>query len=400
MESKVEKLKHSRAKFTITATVKDLEHSVTHVLEHATANVAIKGFRPGKAPKSMLIQSIGKGRLLSEIVDHALPEFLQQAATKHTIPLIEAPAYTLDKLMELKEDGSLKEGTELIFTAEADYAPDVTVGDYSKIKIKPAKVEAVTDKVIDETLNELADRRAAFTKVDRAAEKGDKVEIDFAGKHKGIPQDRLASKNYPVVLGTGTMIPGFEDELIGKKAGQSFAFEITFPKDYHAKDLAGEKVVFDITVHSVEEKKLPEFDDAFAKQFGYKTLAELKEAIKQDRELAHGEQAKQKDEEAVLEAFLPLVKTDLPESLIERELDRQMDQLRDQVKSIGADFGHYLQHLKKTEEELRQELRPQAEKAVKAGLGLGEVVKREKLTNDKNAGFAAIEKLIEIATRT
>ncbi len=397
MESKFEKLKSSRIKFVITATEKDLAHAAEHAFEHLTKKATVKGFRPGKAPRPMLVQSIGKGHLLSEVVDHALPEFLMQVADKEKITLIEAPSYTLDKLCELNDDGTLKEGTSLEFTAEGDYAPDVEVGDYAKIKIKPTKIEEVTDKTIDDVLEQLADRRAQFTPVERVAKDGDRVEIDFTGKRNGIPEERLASKHYPVILGSKVMIPGFEDQIVGKKAGDSFTFEITFPADYHAKDLANQKVTFDILVHEVAEKKLPDMDDGFAKSLGQASITELRKAIRDEREFAFAQESKQADESATLEEFLKLIKADLPQSLIERELDRQMETLREQAQGYGLTFDHYLQHIKKTEEELRQEMRPTAEKAVKIGLGLGEVVKREGLDKEKNPGYAAIEKLVEIA---
>ncbi len=397
MESKVEKLKNSRVKFSIKANAKDLAHAAEHAFHHLTGNVTVKGFRPGKAPRPLLVQQVSKGRILSELVDHAIPELMQQAAEEHKITIIEMPAYTLDKLCELKEDGTLPGDTTLEFTAEADCAPDVKVGDYKKIKIKPAKQKEVTDKVIDEVISQLADRKAEYTKVDRVAKKGDRVEIDFAGKRGGIPEERLASKHYPVVLGSGSMIPGFEDELEGKKADDKFSFEITFPKDYHAKDLANQKVVFDIVVHLVEEKKLPEINDAFAESFGHKKLDELKKAIRDERELAFAQEVKQSDEEATLDAFLPLVTVDVPQSLVNHELDRQMDTLRQQTQMYGLQFDQYLEHLKKTEEELRDSMRESAEKAVTIGLGLGEVAKAEGLEKDQSPGYASIERLVEIA---
>ncbi len=399
MESRVEKLKPSRAKFTIKASQHDLEHAAEHAFDHLTGKAVVKGFRPGKAPRPLLVQSVGKARLLSELVDHALPELLMKVADEHKLTVIEPPAYAIEKLCELHEDGNLKEGTVLEFTAEADFAPEVKVGDYSKIKIKPTKQEEVTDKTIEDILTELADRRAAFNPVDRAAKEGDRVEIDFAGKRNGIPEERLASKHYPVMLGSKVMIPGFEDQLVGKKAGEAFSFEITFPKDYHAQDLADQKVVFDITVHEVAEKKLPEFDDVFAQSFGQENIKALRQAIRDEREVAAAQEARQADEAATLEELLKLVDAEVPESLIERETDRQMDTLREQSQSYGLTFDHYLKHIKKTEEELRKEMRPTAEKAVKIGLGLGEVVKRENLNKEQNSGYAAIEKLVEISTQ-
>jgi trigger factor len=397
MDSKLEKLPHSRIKVLITAKAGDLQHAAEHAFAHATGHVSVKGFRPGKAPKPMLVQAAGKGRILSELADHALPELLQQAVKEHKVTVIQSPSYSLEKVCELNDDGTVKEDTELVFSAEADIVPEVKVGDYKKLKIKPTEPEEVTDEVVNEILNQLADRKAEWNKVDRAAKKDDRVEIDFAGKRGGIPEDRLASTNYPIVIGSNMMIPGFEDELIGKKAGDSHTFEVTFPADYHAKDLANEKVVFTVKIHDVSEKKLPAMDDTFAKNFGHKTLDELKDAIKKEREFTFAGQAKEANEAAVLEEFLKLVTVDVPKSLVERELDRQIDMMRQQAQSMGLTFDNYLKHIKKTEEEMRDEMRPTAEKAVAIGLGLGEVVKGEEI-KDNDPGVAAIAKLVEIAT--
>ncbi len=398
MTSKIEKLKNSHIKVMVTAMADDLSHALEHALHHTTSNVQVKGFRPGKAPMQLLIERVGKARVLSEVVDHALPEMLEESLKKENVLLIEHPKYTVEKLCEITDEGKLKEGTKLEFIAEADYAPEVTVGDYSEIKVKAVEPKKITDKDVDDMIKELVDRRASFATVKRATKDGDRVEIDFAGKRNGIPEDRLASKNHPLVLGSKSMIPGFEDELIGKKAGDTHTFEIMFPNDYHAKDLAGEKVIFDVTVHSVAEKSIPKIDDAFAKEFGHDSLDKLKQAIRQEREFHAADEAKGANEQTVLDAFEPLVKVDLPKSLIEREIDRQISGLRQQVTMYGMTFDHYLEHLKKTEEELRAEMLPTAEKAVKIGLGLGEVVKREKLKSDDNAGYEAIKKLVEIAT--
>lgn len=398
MNSKIEKLPSSRVKISITAQKDDLAHAAEHALSHVTSQVAVKGFRPGKAPKPMLVAQVGKGRILSELVDHALPEFLQKTAQENKLAIIETPKYTLEKLCELDDNGLLKADTKLIFSAEADVAPEITVGDYRKLKVKPTKQEQVTEAVINETLNQLAERRAEYKPTDLPATKGDKVEIDFRGKRNGIPEERLTSQNHPIILGSQTMIPGFEDSLIGKKAGEKASFEITFPKDYHTKDLASEKVVFDVTVHRVLGKKQPVIDDAFAESFGHKKIDALKNAIQEEREFTFAGQAKQATEAAVLDAFEPIIKAELPLSLIEREIDRQVEAMREQAKMYGLSFDHYLEHIKKTEEELRNELRPTAEKAVKIGLGLSDVVAREKLESAENQGVAAIAKLVEIAT--
>ncbi len=202
MTSKIEKLKNSRVKISIKAEAADLTHAAEHALAHVASHTTIKGFRPGKAPLSLVIQQAGKGQVLSEVVDHALPEMLQEVADKEKLNLIESPQYALEKLCELNDDGTIKNGTTLEFSAEADVAPEVKVGDYHKIKVKAPEAKKVADKDVEEVLGQLADRGAHWHDADRVSKDGDRVEIDFTGKRNGIPEDRLASKHHPVIIGS------------------------------------------------------------------------------------------------------------------------------------------------------------------------------------------------------
>lgn len=221
--------------------------------------------------------------------------------------------------------------------------------------------------------------------------------LSFSGKRNGIPENRLKSDDYPVILGSNVMIPGFEDQLIGKKAGSAHTFEITFPTDYHTKDLAGQKVIFDVKINEIAEQKLPALDVAFAKKFDHNSMDSLKKAIREEREFYAAERAKADTQTAVLEAFEKLVEVEIPKSLLEKETDRQIETIRTQITSQGLKFDSYLEHLKKTEEQLRDDIKPTASKAVRIGLGLGNVADKEGI-KDKDSGPKAIEKLVAMAT--
>lgn len=399
MQVNIEHLKHSRIKATIAAPASTMAKAADTVFEHLASHTALKGFRAGKAPRHMLASAIGSPRLLSGIMDEVLPEMLEKALSESSITIIEQPHYDIQTLPELDSEGRIKPDSELVFTAEADTLPTVTVGDYRKLKVKPAAPKQADDKTVKEVLNQLAEQQVSYRPVERAAKKDDRVEIDFTGKRNGLIEERMSSKHHPVVIGSEVMIPGFEDRLIGHKAGDSFSFEITFPKDYRAKDLAGSPAVFEVRVHEVAERIAPEVTDEFAKQFGQQSVSELKDAIKREQQESFEAEAKRETENKVIDDFLKLVKVDVPESLVRRELERQLDALRHQVSGYGLNFNDYLSHLKKTEEQLVEEMRPSAEKAVTVGLGLGEVVKREEIKSGDDAGAKAIEKLVEIATK-
>lgn len=397
MKTKIEHLKHSRIKATITLVPADMTQAAEDAYTNLSKHIAIKGFRPGKAPKQMNVASIGDGRLLGAILDDVLPMYLEQVINEEKCVIIDSPTYDVTKAPELDDEGLPT--SELEFTAEVDILPEVTVADYSKIKVKAEKAKEVTDKSIEEILGQLAESRSHFAPVDRAAKKDDRVEVDFVGKRNGLIEERLGSKRHPIIIGSNVMIPGFEDQLIGHKADDKFSFEIEFPKDYRSTDLAGQKAVFEITVYEVAEKHLPELDDKFAEQFGHKTLTVLKTAIGEEQKKDFEAEAKLETENKTVDEFIKLVKVDVPNSLVEREIDRQVSDMKKQIEAYGMKFADYLTHLKKSEEEIRTQMRPNAEKAVKIGLGLGEVVKREKIKQGESAGSEALAKLVEIATK-
>ncbi len=397
MEVTIDRLPRSRVKIHATLDETDLGPFLTAARAELGRQVTVRGFRPGKAPDSLVAQKAGSGRLLSKLVDHALAESLAAAAQEHDLTVIESPKYSLEKLCEITADGALKTGTTMRYVAEADVAPAVIVGDYHRLGVTPAPLIAVTDETVNAVLKELAQSRAIFVPVTRESRLGDQVEIDFQGKLNGIPEKRLASQHYPIIIGRGVMIPSFEDHLVRRRAGDNFSFEATFPKNYHTPDLAGQKVIFDVSVHSVAASQIPPIDDSLARDLGRANLDQLKKSLRDEQTLMFAQRAKEANEAATLEAFLKLVQVDVPASLVERELDRQVKVMREQATRYGLLFDDYLRHLKKTPVTLRQELQPSAEKGVKIGLGLSEVVKRENITDQQHAGQKAVERLMNLA---
>lgn len=398
MKTKIEKLPHSRVKMTITAEPFDLKPALIHALEHVTSRVTIKGFRPGKAPIGLRLACVGQEAVLRELIDHALPDFVASAAKKEKLTLIEMPRYTVEKLPSITDAGQLAAESRLVFTAEMDVAPSVAVGDYTKLKVKAIKPSEVTAKALDDMIADLARQGAPWAAMARPSQTGDRMTIAFVGKRNGLPDPRLKSDDYPIILGTNVMIPGFEAELLGKKAGDKTTFALSFPADYHTQDLAGQTATFEVEVKFVEDKIVPTLDDSFAKTFGHDSMKKLQAAVADERQRISEQQAKETTQKSVLDAFEKLVKVDLPRSLVERELDRHVAELKTRIESQGFSFERYVEHLKKTPEQLRGELRPVAAKAVTIGLGLGEVAKREELKGP-DPGRAAIDRLVKLATR-
>jgi trigger factor len=296
--------------------------------------------------------------------------------------------------VEIKSD---EDGLQ--YEAEVAVWPEATVGDYKKLKVKKPTEDPVTEKEIDKIVEYLQKQKGEMKEVDRPAKENDWVAIDFEGKMGGVVQENMTSKNHPVILGSGTLIPGFEKNIEGMKAGAEKTFGIVFPKDYNEKSVAGKKAEFKVKLLELKEVILPQVTDDFVKDFGHKDVAGMREGIKESLKKEKEEKRKLDTENLVLDKLLGVTKADIPEALVEQELDRIFARMERQAKSYGMTLEQYLLSMKKTQAELRGEWRGQAEKHVKVGLALGEVAKREKFAaKDEKVTEKVVNKLVTIMT--
>ena len=366
METKVEKLPKSRVKIHVKVPKEKIQKHFDNTLAKLSPGVQIKGFRPGVAPKALVIESIGLGRFYQEALNDALSETFLDALTKENLISVSQPALSIQEFAE---------GKDFSYTAEVDILPEIDLGDWKKISVKiehkPTKIDP---KQIESTLKNLQLRAAKFEPKDGMAENGDRVEIDFEGTIDNVKQDSLTSKNHPVILGEGALLADFEKNLVGMKAGEEKEFDIEVPA---AEDKQKKKQAhFKVRIIDIKKVILPELNDEFAKTVQQKSLADLRGAIEHDY-IERGEQSEiQKAENEVLERIVKLAKIDLPESMIETEISNR---LLDLQKQIGPNWESFLTKVKKTVVDLRKDLREQAEKNVKIGLLLGEIAKAEKL---------------------
>jgi len=331
-------------------------------------NIEVKGFRKGKAPLDRVISQVGETRILSEASELAINQYYYKAIVQEEVAPIGSPKVTVD---EVGMDKPLK------FTVEIAVMPEIKLGDYKKIKVKPESIE-VNDEQIDNVLKSLQRREVTFKEIEREAKKGDWVEIDFEGKLDGVPFDGGKSTNHPLVIGDGVLLPDFEGALVGMKIGEEKAFPVNFPKDYHQANLAGKKTEFTAKLHKVKEVQYPELDDVFAQKIGdKKTLQEMKDDIaKVLKENAEQKELDRQRSEAI-EQLIDLAKVDLPDQLIEQELDAMMHDFEHQLSHQGMNVKDYMERAKLTEEKMREEWREQARKRVVAGLALNEFRKLE-----------------------
>ena len=384
MKTSVKNISDTRVEVTITLNEKELATAEKVAITKLAKEMTIKGFRKGKVPFDVALKNADPVKLQDEILNNSISKAVAEVFVKGDIQALERPQVDVKKFVP---------GEMVEFTAETDILPKVKMADYKKLKttIKPEKV---TDKDINEVLERIKKAFAKKKEVKRAAKNGDTVNINFTGKKDGVAFDGGTAEGFDLELGSNSFIPGFEEAIVGHKTGEEFDIDLDFPKDYHAKELAGEKVVFTVKINSVNESAEAELNDEMAKKAGpFKNMAELKADITDQI-------TKQKEQEASEKQ-----KDDLVQQLVEKsEVPMPGVMIEDQKKAIEQDFiqnlayqglalDNYLEvnKFKDKDEWMAKEVTPVAEKRVKSGLILAELSKEfkvkvtpEELTNQIN----------------
>jgi len=370
MDVKVEKMPKSEVKIVVAMTDSEMKVYEERAAEVISKEVKIDGFRTGKAPINIVKKRVGDTAFESQVVDLALPEAYAKAMQQEKIEPVSRPKRNITKQYPLH------------FEATVAVMPDVELKDYSKIKVAKKEIK-VTDKDVEEIIESLSKREATFKDVERAAKKGDRVEVDFAGFDKdGKELPNTSSKNHPVIIGDETLIPGFEDGLVGMKKGEKKKLNLTFPKEYHSKNFQGKKVTFDVTMNRIEERELPKLDDKFAEKVSgghAKTLKQLKEDIKTNLMDVRTEEAEKVREEEFLEELTKKATIEIPESMIEDEIDFMLERSKQSMDSRGMDWDKVMEEQKAAGKDPRKDLRKGAEKQVTLRLALREVYKKENI---------------------
>ncbi len=358
---------------TITADESYLKPIKEKTLKRLGSNAKIPGFRQGKAPLNLLEKNLDPSVLQTEFLEAAVNQLYIEAIDSEKLRPVERPEVAIKKFVPF---------TTIEIEAKVPVVGEIKLADYKKIKKtkKPVKVEA---KDIEEVIENLKARAAERKDVDRAAKKGDQVWIDFAGTdEKGEPVNGADGKDYPLILGSNTFIPGFEDNLIDVKPGEEREFTLTFPKDYGVKALANRKVTFKVSVTKVQEVVEPKIDDEFAKKIGpFKNLSELKEDIKRQL-LQERQYAADRDlEQEIIQELVSKSKVTVPQVLLDEQVERLLRDFKQNLAYRGQTYNEFLEAEGVTEEQYRKDqLEPQAVERVKAGLILSEVADQENLT--------------------
>lgn len=333
----------------------------------------VPGFRKGKVPRQIFNKMYGEEALYQDALNALLPSAYADAIAEAKIKPVDQPEINVE---------SMEKGSAWVLSAKVTVEPEVELGEYKGLEVTKHLTD-VTDKEVEDELERRRQQEAELVlKEDKPAEKGDTVVIDFEGKVDGKSFDGGKSENYSLELGSNTFIPGFEDQLIGHKAGDDVEVKVTFPDDYQAEDLQGKDAVFDVKIHEVKEKELPELDDEFAKDIDddVDTLTELKAKIKdQIKEQKEAAAKSAVQEEAISKAVENATIGDIPEAMIEDDVQRQMDQYFAGMQQQGIDPNMYFKLTGTSEEDLRKQFREGSEERVKTNLVLEAIVEKENL---------------------
>lgn len=368
MKTTVKKLSDTNVCLTITLGADELNAAEQVALTKMARDLKVPGFRKGKVPVSVAAKHVNPMALQEQVLDNALSKAVAEAFMNEKLQALERPSVEVKKFVP---------NQEVEFTAEATVVPPVKLGDYKKLKAKPQAVK-VEAKDVDEIIERMQQNFVDKAEVTRAAKDGDEAIIDFVGKKDGVAFDGGSAKDFALKLGGGQFIPGFEEGVVGHKAGETFDLDLEFPKDYHAENLAGAKVVFSVTLHKVNELKLPELNDEFAAKCGpFTDIKELKADIKREITAQKEREAKEKLKDELVAELADNSKVALPELLIDDQLRSIEQDLMQNLSYRGLTMDSYLkaQGFKDKADWQKKEARPAAEKRVKAGLVLAELSK-------------------------
>lgn len=356
-----------KREFRITVPAGDLDSRVASRLSDMQGKVQIKGFRPGKVPAAHLKRLYGRS-VFGEVLQEVMTEANQKIVEDNNIKLAGQPKVSLPE-EEGEIEGVVAGKNDLAYTVEVEILPEIEVGDLKAIKVERSVAE-VADSEIDETLTRIAQQNASYTpKAEgEAAADGDRVTIDFVGSIDGVPFEGGAGQDHPLVLGSGQFIPGFEDQLVGVKAGDEKTVNVSFPAEYRATDLAGKDAAFAVTVKEVAASAETAIDDELAKKLGMESADKLKDAVREQIAASYSQASRQKLKRSLLDALDAVHKFDLPPSLVEQESAGIWAQVEKEIASGGESASEG-----KSEDELKAEYRAIAERRVRLGLLLAEI---------------------------
>ena len=371
MSLQVEKLEKNMAKLTIEVSADDLEKALQGAYMKQKNKISLPGFRKGKVPRQMIEKMYGAEIFYDDAANALIPKAYADAYDECELEIVSRPDIQVVQI---------EKGKPFIFTAEVATKPEVTLGEYKGLEVDKVSTR-VTQKEVDAKIQEEAEKNARTVTVPaRGVQDGDEIILDFEGFVDGESFEGGKGENYPLTIGSGSFIPGFEDQLIGAEAEKELEVKVTFPEDYHAEDLKGKDAVFKCTVHEIKAKELPEIDDEFAAEVSeFDTLDEYKADVKAKIKEEKASEGRRKQEDQAVEQAVKNASYEIPDAMIDTQASQMADEFAQRIQSQGLTMEQYFQFTGMTAEKMMEELRPQALKRIETRLVLEAIVKAENI---------------------
>ncbi|MDZ5508082.1 trigger factor [Enterococcus cecorum] len=372
MTATFEKTATNEGVLTFSIPQEEIQQGLTIAFNKVKGNLNVPGFRKGKVTRQVFNRMFGEEALYEDALNAVLPKAYDAAVAEAGLDVVAQPK------IDVK---SMEKGQDWVITAEVTVKPEVKLGEYKNLTVAKQERE-VTDADVEERLNQKRNQQAELVVVEEPAKEGDTVVIDFEGFKDGVAFEGGKGENYSLELGSGSFIPGFEDQLVGAKAGDDVEVKVTFPEDYQAEDLAGKEAIFKVKVHEVKEKELPALDDEFAKDVDdeVETLDELKAKIREELTATKASQAEEAvHDEALRKAVENAEVVELPHVMVHDEVHRAMDEFLNNMQRQGISPEMYYQLTNSTEADLHKQFEQDAELRVKTNLVIEAIVKAENL---------------------
>ena len=387
MSLQVEKLEKNMAKLTIEVSAEDLDKAMEKAYQKQKSRISLPGFRKGKAPRKMIESMYGKGVFMEDAVNSLVPQEYTKALGECDLEIVSQPEINVTQM---------EPGKALIFTADVAVKPEVTLGDYKGVEVPKSEI-TVTDEEVDAEVKKEQDKNARTVAVeDRAAANGDITTIDFEGLVDGVAFEGGKGTDYALTLGSGTFIPGFEDQLVGANTGDHVEVKVTFPEEYQAKELAGKEAVFQCDVKKIETKEVPELDDEFAKDVSeFDTLAEYKEDVKKKLTEKKEKEARTAKENAAVDKAIENAQMDIPELMTKTECRQMMDDFSRRMQQQGLSMEQYFQFTGQSMDKMMEDMKPQALKRIQTRLVLEKVAEAENIQPSEEEITEEIQKMAD-----
>ena len=388
MSLQVEKLEKNMAKLTIEVSAEDLEKAMQNAYLKAKNRITIPGFRKGKAPRKMIEHMYGKGIFLEDAANALIPEHYSKALEECELEIVSQPEIDVTQA---------EPGKAFIFTAQVAVKPEVTLGEYKGLEVPKTETEVTEEEIEAELKKEQEKNSRTITVEDRGAENGDIATIDFEGFIDGTAFEGGKGTDYPLTLGSGSFIPGFEDQLVGAKAGDHVEVNVTFPEEYQAAELAGKAAVFQCDVKKVEAKELPELDDDFAQDVSeFDTLAEYKDDIRKKLTERKEKEARTAKENAAVDKVIENAQMEIPDAMINTQISQMLDDFSRRMQAQGLTMEQYFQFTGMTADKMREEMKPQALKRIQTRLVLEKIAETENIQPADEEVNEEISKMAEM----